>query len=116
MNFLKNKGWISFVLLAAVVGVIIWQWEAIKNFFASKANGGLLTPNKAQDPILQMGSKGRYVETLQGKLNQADTSLTRLSLDGDFGPLTQARLKALTGKTSIRLSELETAIKAHKKA
>jgi hypothetical protein len=49
--------------------------------------------------VLSRGSKGIEVEILQKALKGG------LVPDGDFGELTEKRLKAITGKTSISINE-----------
>lgn len=56
------------------------------------------------DKILKKGSKGIEVEILQKALKQLD-------VDGDFGALTEARLKRVTGLTEITLNQYNTIIK-----
>ena len=49
--------------------------------------------------VLSRGSYGKEVEILQKALKGG------LEVDGDFGELTEKRLKAITGKTSISIKE-----------
>lgn len=124
MDFIKSKKGMGLILL--IIGaVLVWYfWGAkIKAFLgitpkagASKGATATKRGTTPSDPVLKMGSKGQYVKTLQERLNKANASLTALAVDGDFGPKTEARLKALTGKTSIKLSALDAAIKGHKNA
>ena len=61
-----------------------------------------VTPNSTKPDfkkVLSRGSKGIEVEILQKALKGG------LEPDGDFGELTEKRLKAITGKTSISLNE-----------
>jgi hypothetical protein len=58
--------------------------------------------------VLSKGSTGEEVKRLQ-------KALGTLKVDGDFGVLTEKRLKAITGKTSISLREYNLII-ADKKA
>jgi hypothetical protein len=56
------------------------------------------------DKVLKKGSIGTEVEILQRALKQLD-------VDGDFGALTEARLKNVTGLTQITLNQYNTIIK-----
>jgi hypothetical protein len=58
-------------------------------------------PNSGLDTskILSKGSTGLEVESLQKALKGG------LVVDGNFGALTEKRLKAITGQTSISLSD-----------
>ncbi len=56
------------------------------------------------DKVLKKGSIGTEVEILQRALKQLD-------VDGDFGDLTEARLKNVTGLTQITLNQYNTIIK-----
>jgi hypothetical protein len=53
--------------------------------------------------VLKKGSIGTEVEILQRALKQLD-------VDGDFGSLTEARLKKVTGLTQITLNQYNTII------
>ncbi|HEX2882277.1 MAG TPA: peptidoglycan-binding protein [Polyangiaceae bacterium] len=56
-------------------------------------------PDEEEEPTLRIGSKGATVETLQAKLN---TKLgATLKVDGDFGPKTEAAVKALQSKYAL---------------
>jgi hypothetical protein len=56
------------------------------------------------DKVLKKGSIGTEVEILQRALKQLD-------VDGDFGALTEVRLKNVTGLTQITLNQYNTIIK-----
>ena len=83
------------VFLVVVGGLVAFFWKDIKSFFAKKTTGSGAGASTTSDPLLKMGSKGQYVTTLQTRLNKADTSKTALTVDGDFGPLTEQRLNCL---------------------
>jgi hypothetical protein len=60
------------------------------------------TSSKADwDKVLKKGSKGIEVEILQRALKQ-------LKVDGDFGALTELRLKRVTGFTETSLNHYNT--------
>ena len=69
------------------------------------------TPNTNQ-PVLQIGSTGYHVKTLQTKLNaRAKIKIlgaqpTLLVVDGSFGKATETRLISEIGKPFITLAEL----------
>jgi hypothetical protein len=62
------------------------------------------TTKQDWDKILKKGSMGVEVAVLQRALKQ-------LKDDGDFGALTEARLKNVTGLTQITLNQYNTIIK-----
>lgn len=62
------------------------------------------TTKQDWDKILKKGSMGVEVAVLQRALKQ-------LKDDGDFGALTEARLKKVTGLTQITLNQYNTIIK-----
>jgi len=69
-----------------------------------KQQGGESQTTKADyDKILKKGSKGVEVGILQRALKQ-------LKDDEDFGDLTEARLKQVTGLTQITLNQYNTII------
>lgn len=66
------------------------------------------TTKQDWDKILKKGSMGVEVAVLQRALKQ-------LKDDGDFGALTEARLKKVTGLTQITLNQYNTIIKNKEK-
>jgi len=54
--------------------------------------------NAAANPVLQLGSKGSAVRTLQELLNKAGI---KCATDGDFGPKTQAAVKEFQKKVAL---------------
>lgn len=54
--------------------------------------------NAAANPILQIGSKGAAVRTLQQLLNKSGV---KCATDGDFGPKTEAAVKEFQSKVGI---------------
>lgn len=54
--------------------------------------------NAATNPVLQLGSKGGAVRTLQELLNKAGV---KCATDGDFGPKTQAAVKEFQTKVGL---------------
>lgn len=63
--------------------------------------------NAASNPILQVGSKGAAVRTLQQLLNKAGI---KCATDGDFGPKTEAAVKEFQKKVAVP----ETGVVDHK--
>lgn len=51
-------------------------------------------------PVLKNGSKGKPVETLQTALNKAGAK-PKLNVDGKFGPLTEAAVRAFQKKNKL---------------
>lgn len=75
--------------------------EAPKPATASiPADGGVKRgkANAASNPVLQVGSKGAAVQTLQQLLNKAGV---KCATDGDFGPKTEAAVKEFQTKVGI---------------
>lgn len=89
----------SKVVLVSAGLVLLGVILVYKQYKASKpkednANGDAPTDwNK----ILKIGSKGKEVTILQ-------TALKQLKADGDFGQLTEARLKKVMGVTQVSLN------------
>lgn len=50
-------------------------------------------PALAEWPTMRRGSKGEYVKRLQERLNAHSPASRRISVDGDFGLLTETRVK-----------------------
>jgi len=89
----KKKALIVSAILIGLGGYYIY-----KNMKSKPAVEVPETPEKTIDTtkILSKGSTGEEVKRLQ-------TALNGLLVDGNFGALTEARLKVVTGKTSISL-------------
>jgi peptidoglycan hydrolase-like protein with peptidoglycan-binding domain len=95
----KKKALIVSALLIGVGGYYIYK--NMKNKSAE------VVPETAESTIdtqkvLAVGSTGEEVKRLQTALKGG------LVVDGNFGALTEARLKAITGKTSISIREYNT--------
>ena len=96
----KNKALIISGLLIALGGFYIY-----KNMKKNKAVAVPETPETPETPentidtqkVLSIGSTGEEVKRLQTALKGG------LVVDGIFGALTEKRLKAVTGQTSISL-------------
>jgi beta-lactamase class A len=58
--------------------------------------------NPPDDRVLKLGSTGRLVETLQRTLNARLDPSPGLAIDGDFGPLTEAAVKAFQKSKDLR--------------
>ena len=111
----KNKVLIVSGLLIAVGGYYIYKNMKNKPTLAVAETPDSETPETPETPatsnsqtpativnfqkVLSRGSKGKEVEILQKALKGG------LEVDGDFGELTEKRLKAITGKTSISIKE-----------
>jgi hypothetical protein len=94
----KKKALIVSGLLIAVGGYYIY-----KNMF-SKSSTAEEVPSDSTIPfdvnkVLSKGSMGEEVKSLQKGLKGG------LKVDGNFGALTEARLKAIIGKTSASIRE-----------
>jgi beta-lactamase class A len=59
-------------------------------------------PQTSPDGLLKLGSTGRLVETLQRTLNARLDPSPGLAIDGDFGPLTEASVKAFQKSKNLR--------------
>lgn len=98
----KKKALIVSALLIGVGGFYIYN-----NMKKNKAVAVLETPETPETPVtkidtqkvLSVGSTGEEVRRLQTALKGG------LVVDGNFGALTEKRLKAITGKTSISIRE-----------
>jgi len=104
----KNKVLIVSGLLIAVGGYYIYKNMKNKPTLAvaetpdSETQETPVKPNSTKPDfkkVLSRGSEGIEVEILQKALKGG------LVPDGDFGELTEKRLKAITGKTSISIIE-----------
>lgn len=97
----KQKALIVSALLIGVGGFYIY-----KNMKKEPAVEVPETPESTIDTqkVLAIGSTGEEVKRLQTALKGG------LVVDGNFGALTEKRLKAITGKTSISLREYNSII------
>jgi peptidoglycan hydrolase-like protein with peptidoglycan-binding domain len=101
----KNKALIVSALLIGVGGFYIYN--------NMKKKTAVAVPETTESTIdtqkvLAIGSTGEEVKRLQTALKGG------LVADGNFGALTEKRLKAITGKTSISLREYNIFIKNKK--
>lgn len=94
----KRKALIVSAVLIGLGGFYIYKNMKMKSKDVEKADE---TPNSGLDTtkVLSKGSTGLEVESLQKALKGG------LVVDGNFGTLTEKRLKAITGQTSISLSD-----------
>jgi hypothetical protein len=98
----KKKALIVSALLIGVGGFYIYN--------NMKKNKAVAVPETLETPentintqkILSLGSTGEEVKRLQTALKGG------LVVDGNFGALTEKRLKAITGQTSISIREYNT--------
>jgi hypothetical protein len=94
----KKKALIVSGLLIAVGGYYIY-----KNMLSKPTSADEVPANDTiifdTTKVLSKGSIGEEVKSLQKALKGG------LKVDGNFGALTEKRLKAITGKTSISLRE-----------
>jgi peptidoglycan hydrolase-like protein with peptidoglycan-binding domain len=98
----KKKALIVSALLIGLGGFYIY-----KNM---KKNSAVVVPETTETPettidtqkVLSIGSTGEEVKRLQTALRGG------LVVDGNFGALTERRLKAVTGQTSISLRGYNT--------
>jgi hypothetical protein len=94
----KRKALIVSGILVAVGGYYIY-----KNMFTKPTSADEIAPNNTiqfdTTKVLSNGSTGEEVKSLQKALKGG------LVVDGIFGTLTEKRLKAITGKTSISIRE-----------
>jgi hypothetical protein len=97
----KRKALIVSGLLVAVGGYYIYQNMFSKSTIAEEVPADTTIPFDV-NKVLSKGSKGDEVKSLQKALKGG------LVIDGDFGALTEKRLKAVTGKTSISIKEYNT--------
>ena len=95
----KKKALIVSALLIGVGGFYIYK--NMKNKPAVSVPETPETPESKIDTqkVLAIGSTGEEVKRLQTALKGG------LVVDGNFGALTEKRLKAVTGKTSISIRE-----------
>lgn len=92
----KKKAIILSVLLIGLGGFYIYKNRDMKSTVVDEVvpEGGLETTK-----VLSKGSTGAEVVALQNALKGG------LVADGNFGALTEKRLKAITGQTSISLRD-----------
>jgi len=97
----KQKAVIVSALLVGIGGFYIY-----KNMKNKPAEAVPETAESTIDTqkVLAIGSTGEEVKRLQTALKGG------LVVDGNFGALTEKRLKAITGKTSISLREYNSII------
>ena len=97
----KKKLLIGSGLLIAVGGYYIYKNMTAKPIVAEEVAPDT-SPNTTTpfdvNKVLSRGSKGDEVKSLQ-------TGIAYVKVDGDFGEKTEARLKKLTGKTSMSIRE-----------
>lgn len=94
----KRKALIVSGLLVAVGGYYIYQNMFSKSTSAEEVPADSTIPFDV-NKVLSKGSKGDEVKSLQKGLGGG------VKVDGDFGEKTEARLKKLTGKTSMSIRE-----------
>jgi hypothetical protein len=94
----KRKALIVSAILIGLGGFYIYKNMKMKSKIVEQADE---TPNSGLDTtkVLSKGSTGLEVESLQKALKGG------LVVDGNFGALTEKRLKAITGQTSISLTD-----------
>jgi len=94
----KRKALIVSGLLIAVGGYYIYQNMFSKSTSAEEVPADSTIPFDV-NKVLSKGSIGEEVKSLQKGLKGG------LKIDGNFGALTEARLKAITGKTSMSIRQ-----------
>lgn len=92
----KRKALIVSAILIGLGGFYIYKNMKMKS---PEANEVLVESTLDTTKVLSKGSTGLEVESLQKALKGG------LVVDGNFGVLTEKRLKAITGQTSISLSD-----------
>lgn len=94
----KRKALIVSAILIGLGGFYIYKNMKMKSPEVDKADE---TPKSGLDTskVLLKGSTGLEVELLQKALKGG------LVVDGNFGALTEKRLKAITGQTSISITD-----------
>jgi len=99
----KRKALIVSAILIGLGGFYIYKNMKIKSPKADAVNLDETTTTTGStidtSKVLSKGSTGLEVESLQKALKGG------LVVDGNFGALTEKRLKAITGQTSISLSD-----------
>jgi hypothetical protein len=94
----KRKALIVSGILVAVGGYYIYQNMFSKSTSAEEVPADSTIPFDV-NKVLSKGSIGEEVKSLQKGLKGG------LKIDGNFGALTEARLKAITGKTSMSIRQ-----------
>lgn len=99
----KKKLLIGSGLLIAVGGYYIYKNMTAKPIVAEEVTPNTISPDTTTPfdiyKVLSKGSKGDEVKSLQKAIGGG------VKVDGDFGEKTEARLKKLTGKTSMAIRE-----------
>ena len=99
----KKKLLIGSGLLIAVGGYYIYKNMTAKPIVAEEITPNTISPDTTTPfdiyKVLSKGSKGNEVKSLQKAIGGG------VKVDGDFGEKTEARLKKLTGKTSMSIRE-----------
>lgn len=98
----KNKIILTSV---ALVGLGLYLMNKRK-----KSNASMLDTTAEPSAMLDY-KKVLKMGTVSPEVGQLQSSLGKLKVDDIFGVLTQARLKSVTGKTSITLEEYNNIIK-----
>ena len=109
------------IIIIIVILLLLWK------YYKANATKPESDPGVLDDQILSIGSSGIEVTRLQHKLNQLLTRalnegipmgytldgynwyeiIQPLVVDGKFGKATQTMLKSLTGKISVKASEID---------
>lgn len=103
----KNKK--VLVVSALLVGLgayYIYKNMKMKSPIADATTDKDVETKADYDKVLSKGTLGKEVEILQKALKGG------LVVDGNFGALTEKRLKAVTGKTSITLNQYNEVIRS----
>lgn len=93
-------------LLIGLGGFYIYKNMKMKSPIADTTTEKDVEAKADYDKVLSKGSLGKEVEILQKALKGG------LVVDGNFGALTEKRLKAVTGSTSITLNQYNQAIRS----
>lgn len=104
---IKKKAIIVSAILIGLGGYYIYQnmkMKSVDSGVADVVDKDTFDSNK----VLSKGSTGDEVKSLQ-------KALKGLKVDGVFGALTEKRLKAVTGKTSISITDYNTFIASKSK-
>ena len=114
MKLISSK-WI--ILLVIVAVIIFFSYSRASE--DSEMNAAINTPsgsgssssskNITDDTILKRGSRNAKVKALQAYYNDyvVKPPMTKLSVDGVFGPKTEAAVFKATGKKAISLKEFQ---------
>ena len=111
IKFLSKNWWwiIPLVIIGGVLGYRWWKNYQNKKKDADKPIAGssqYTNVDSQADPILKKGTSGEKVKVLQKKLIEKGQSIGTSGADGLFWNMTENGLKALTGKTEIKFSEV----------